>query len=409
MRDFVRYTHYHMTIIFIMNGAMIYMFDKFFYILTGYESGDSSRMRQGSFAAIVGICANLVLFALKLSLGLISGSISIIADALNNLSDTGTSVVLLLGFRIAAKPADEEHPFGHGRAEYLSGLLVSVAILFMGMQIFFSSVQALLNPVNMAVNGAVIGALCLSILAKFLLALFFRREGEKIGSYSIKAAEADSLSDCAATGGALVASAVYLLWGMNIDGAAGIFVSGFVLFNGWNTMKNAIQPLLGNAPSQKLIGEIRRLIMDEPKVLGVHDLIMHDYGPGRSFLSAHVEIPSTMDVVDAHEVADRIERQLFAKFRISAILHIDPVSVDNPESDSLLVLSLRLLSSVDERLSLHDFRVVPYKQGRKLIFDVTVPQSFHMDDRQIRREFLKRLVTLHPKDRALIHMDHQYT
>ena len=372
------------------------------------ENNPADRKRCGTLAAVTGICVNLLLFAAKLAIGLLSGAVSVIADAVNNLSDTGSAVVMLLGFRIAAKPADSEHPFGHGRAEYLSGLFVAAAILLVGFELLTGSAKKIIYPETINANNITLAVLLLSIIGKILLASFYRSVGKRMDSMTIRAAATDSLMDCIATVIVFLTMLIYLLYDINIDGIAGVLVALFILYNGWDTLKETLQPLLGDPPDSDLITEIKQLALASPEILGVHDLIIHNYGPGRGFASMHVEMPANMELIKAHSCIDRLERQLHSRLRLSVTLHIDPVVTDDPEYDQLFVLASRLLASIDESLSLHDFHVVPYKKGRKLIFDVVVPQSFRLDDRQIRREFHRQLLAIHPHDRAVIRMDHQY-
>ena len=372
------------------------------------ENNISQRKHCGTLAAMIGILVNLLLFAAKLAIGLLSGAVSVIADAINNLSDMGSSVVMLLGFRIAATPADDKHPFGHGRAEYLSGLFVAATILLVGFELLTSSGKKILYPEAIDVNHITIIVLVLSIVGKLLLSSFYRSIGKRMESTAIHAAATDSLMDCVATGIVLFTMLAYLVYGINIDGITGVLVACFILYNGWDTLKETLQPLIGDAPDSELITEIKKLALASPEILGVHDLIIHNYGPERVFASMHVEMPANMELLQAHECIDRLERQIHAKLHLSVTLHIDPAVMDNPEYDQLFVLSSRLLASIDEGLALHDFRVIPYKNGRKLIFDIVVPQGFRLNDRQIRREFHRQLLSIHPHDRAVIHMDHQY-
>ncbi len=405
----VIHIHFHARVIFIFRLEVIsleFILNRLLPRQT--ENSPSLRKQYGTLASVTGIFMNLLLFAAKLAIGLLSGAVSIIADAINNLSDMGSSVVMLMGFRIAAKPADPEHPFGHGRAEYLSGLFVAAAILLVGFELLTSSGQKVIHPEELDVNNITLIVLLLSIAGKMLLASFYHTIGNRIDSTTVHAAATDSLMDCVATGIVFITMIVYLHFGINIDGIAGVLVACFILYNGWGTLKDTLQPLLGDAPDSDLITDIKKLVMSSPEILSVHDLIIHNYGPGRGYASMHVEMPATMDLLSAHACIDRLERRLQSKLHLSVTLHIDPVVTDCPEYNQLFVLASRLLASIDESLSLHDFRVVPYKKGRKLVFDVVVPQDFRLNDRQIRKEFLRLLISIHPNDRASIRMDHQY-
>ena len=368
----------------------------------------STREGFGQFVSAVGICVNILLSCVKLIVGLLSGAISIVADAFNNLSDAGTSAVMLAGFKIAAKPADEEHPFGHGRAEYLAGLFIAAAMILVGANLFYSSVEKIITPENLNVDRITLLVLSLTVAAKFFLGIFYRHSARKINSAAIDAVALDSFTDCLATGVVIISVGVYMKFGINIDGGAGIFISAFILRGGFQSLKEILNPLLGDKPDQDLIDGIKKIVTDAPEVLGVHDLIIHSYGARRIFVSMHVEMPATLKLLEAHEIIDRLERKLQSTFQISATLHVDPVVQGDAAFDEHRALAEKILYDIDSRLTMHDFRVVPYKSGRKLIFDVAVPFNFMMNDRELRKEFQRRLIELHSDDRAIIHLDHQY-
>ena len=367
-----------------------------------------TREGFGQFVSVAGIFANVLLGVVKLIIGLMSGAISIVADAFNNISDVGTSVIMLAGFKIAAKPADEEHPFGHGRAEYLAGLFIAAAMIFVGGELFYSSAQKIIAPESLNVDQITLIVLSLSVAAKFFLGIFYRHAAQKISSAAIKAAALDSFTDCLATSVVIISIGVYMHFGINIDGGAGIFVSAFILHGGFSSLKEILNPLLGESPSPELISGIKKIVTDSPEVLGVHDLIIHSYGAKRIFVSMHVEMPATLELLAAHEIIDRLERKLQSKFQISVTLHVDPVIQGDKSFDEHRELAEKILYDIDSRLSLHDFRIVPYKTGRKLIFDVAVPWNFLMTDRELKREFQRQLMKLHSDDRAILHLDHQY-
>ena len=368
----------------------------------------STRESFGQFVSLAGICVNILLSGVKLAIGLMSGAISIIADAFNNLSDCATSAIMLAGFRIAAKPADEEHPFGHGRAEYLAGFSIAAAMILVGGKLFYSSVEKIITPENLTADGITLLVLSLSVVAKLFLGLFYRHAAKKINSEAIGAAALDSFTDCLATGVVIVSIGTWINFGVNIDGGAGVFVSAFILRGGFSSLKEILTPLLGGRANQDLVDGIKKTVDGVPEILGVHDLIVHSYGANRIFVSMHVEIPATLTLLEAHEIVDRLERKLQSTFQISVTLHVDPVVVGDKDFDEHRELAEKILADIDSRLSLHDFRVVPYKSGRKLIFDVAVPWNFLMTDRELRREFQRRLIALHYDDRAIIHFDHQY-
>ena len=375
--------------------------------LLGMKNFDE-REKFGIFVAFVGILANFALAATKFAVGFFTGAISIIADALNNFSDMGTSAAMLAGFYIAARPADNEHPFGHGRAEYIAGLFISLAMIFFAAELLYTSAEKIVNPENFSADTLTLIILCLTVAAKFALAYFYRRAGKRINSQAISAAAADSFSDCLATSVVIISVAVYVKFGINIDGAAGLAVSLFIIYGGWENLKKTLDSLLGEPPSAELIKGIKKIVEDSPKVIGVHDLIIHNYGSQRNFASMHVEIPATTDLLTAHEIIDKLEKKIYSEFDTFITLHVDPVVTDSKEFDELFSLANEILHSVESSLSLHDFRVVPYKDGHKIIFEVVIPQNFYLSDKDFRKEFQRRLMTFNPKYRAIIHLDHQY-
>ena len=368
----------------------------------------STREGFGQFVSGVGICVNVLLSGVKMIIGLMSGAISIVADAFNNLSDAGTSAVMLAGFKIAAKPADEEHPFGHGRAENLAGLFVAAGMIFVGAKLLYSSVEKIIAPEDLTADRITLLALSLTVAVKFFLGIFYRYAARKINSAAIDAAALDSFTDCLATAVVIISVAAWINFGVNIDGGAGIFISAFILRGGFSALKEILNPLLGDRPNQELIDGIKKIVTDAPEILGVHDLIVHSYGARRIFVTMHVEMPATLELLTAHEIIDRLERKLQSTFEISVTLHVDPVIQNDAAFDEHRELAEKILYDIDSRLSLHDFRIVPYKSGRKLIFDVIVPQNFPLTDRELRKNFQRRLIELHSDDRAIIHLDHQY-
>ena len=367
-----------------------------------------TREGFGQFAGVTGIFVNILLSGVKLFIGLMSGAISIVADGLNNLSDAATSAIMLAGFKISAKPPDPEHPFGHGRAEYLAGLFVAAGMVLVGGKLFVSSVDKIITPEDLSADRIALLVLILSVAAKFFLGIFYRYAARKINSAALNAAALDSFTDCLATSVVVVSIYLWIFFGVNIDGGAGVFVSAFILRGGFQSLKEIFNPLLGESPNQELIDGIKKIVTDAPEVLGVHDLIVHSYGVKKIFVSMHVEMPATLELLEAHEIIDKLERKLQSTFEISATLHVDPVVQDDAAFDEHRALAEKILAEIDTRLTLHDFRVVPYKTGRKLIFDVAVPWNFLMSDRELRKKFQRRLIELHSDDRAIIHLDHQY-
>ncbi len=343
-----------------------------------------TRSAVGALSGIVGIIANLLLFAGKLLAGTLSGSVAITADAMNNLSDASSSVVTFLGFRLAEKPADEDHPYGHARFEYLSGLAVAAMILIIGFELAKSSVEKILNPTEVSFSFLTAAVLVVSIAVKLWLSLFNGRLSKLIRSATLEATAADSRNDCISTGAVLLAALVQHFAGWSIDGIMGLAVALFILWSGWNLAKETISPLLGEAASP----ELRELIVDyvsqHPKVLGYHDLMVHDYGPGQRFATLHVEMDQRDDPLLCHEIIDDMERECLKSHNIHLVIHYDPVVTDDPEKNRLQKEALAVLKKVDSRLTLHDFRVVKGSGHTNIIFDVALPADLTGQEKKIR-------------------------
>ena len=344
------------------------------------------RERYGKLAGITGIVCNALLFAIKLLAGSLSGSVSITADAVNNLSDASSSLVTLLGFRLAARPADEEHPYGHARMEYLSGLAVAVMILVIGVELVKSSIQKILHPEAAAFSALTAAVLVASILLKLWMARFDRTLGRRIGSAALHAAAADSRSDVIATGAVLAACALGKLTGLMIDGWAGLLVALFILWSGVGVAKDTIDPLLGAKPDEELVRAIAYLMTSHVNILGFHDLMVHDYGPGRRFASVHAEIDHRIDPLIAHELLDEIERQAKKELHVDLVIHYDPIVTDDPEVCAVRTRVLSILHGIDPRLSLHDFRLVSGPHHVNVIFDMVIPPDEADSAEQLRKQ-----------------------
>ena len=334
------------------------------------------RSAVGSFSGSVGIAANLLLFLGKLLAGIFSGSVSITADALNNLSDASGSIVTLLGFRFAGKPADEHHPFGHARMEYLSGLAVSVLILFIGLELGKSSVEKIFRPVPVEFSALTVAVLLVSVLVKFWLYRFNRQLGRQIQSKTLLATAADSRNDCITTTAVLAASLIEFFFDLRVDGIMGLGVAVFILYSGWNLAKETISPLLGERADPELRQKIVDYVQSHPKVLGYHDLMVHDYGPGRQYASLHVEMDYREDPLQCHEIIDRMEWECERTYGVHLVIHYDPVVTDDPQLNSMKNRVAELLYIRDWRLRLHDFRMIPGRNHMNLIFDVALPADF---------------------------------
>ena len=342
------------------------------------------RGRVGSMSGAVGICCNIALFAFKLLAALLSGSVSIMADALNNLSDASGSIVTLVGFRLADRPADDKHPYGHARFEYLSGLAVSVLIILIGFELAKSSLDKILHPSAVEFTWVTAAVLLASVAVKFWMFLFNRQLGNRIQSASLHATAADSRNDCVATGAVLIAGLLERFTSLRVDGWMGLGVAAFILVSGWNLARETISPLLGENADEELRQKIVDYIASQPRVLGYHDLMVHDYGPGQRFASLHVEMDKNEDPISCHELIDDMERECLQSHNVHLVIHYDPVVTDDPELDRLREVVKSLLAIKDPRLTIHDFRMVPGEGHTNLIFDVTLPLELRGQEAEIR-------------------------
>lgn len=341
------------------------------------------RASVGIFAGLVGIFCNVLLFGGKLAVGLLTASVSITADALNNLSDATSSVVTMLGFRLAERPADEDHPFGHARYEYLSGLAVAALILVIGVELAKSSLEKVLHPAPVEFGWVTAAVLVGSILVKLWMALFNTRLGKTIHSAALAATAADSRNDCITTAAVLAAALIEHFTAFAADGWMGLLVSAFILYSGVGLAKETISPLLGENADPELREKIVDKIRTCPKVLGFHDLMVHDYGPGQRFASIHVEMDRREDPMECHEIIDDLERECLKSHGVHLVIHYDPIVTDDPELDRMHVRVEQLLHTYDMRLGVHDFRMVPGKGHVNLIFDVVLPTDLRGQEDRI--------------------------
>ena len=366
------------------------------------------RAACGRLSGTVGICANALLFAAKLTASLLAGSVAMAADAVNNLADAASGVISLLGFRMAARPADAEHPYGHARYEYLSGLCISVLILLIGWELLTTGVDRILHPslAPLSLISAVIMAL--SIPVKLWLSLFNRRLGKKIDSGALIASAADSLNDMIATSAVLAAALLSHFLHVDLDGFMGTAVALFVLYSGVGLVRETVSPLLGRAPDPEMTKMIRERILTYPGVLGTHDLIVHDYGPGRLFASIHVEMPAETNILESHDVIDNIERDFLRKEGMQLIVHLDPVVTTDPHVTEVREWLCAEVKNIHSGLSIHDLRVVPGKTHTNLIFDCVVPHSVPMERADICRMIRERTTARYPDHFCVITVDESF-
>ena len=369
----------------------------------------SVRQAYGVLSGAVGIGLNILLFFGKWLAGTISGSIAIIADAFNNLSDAGSSIITLIGFRLSGQEPDPEHPFGHGRMEYISGLLVSVAILVMGFELIGSSIGKLRSPEPIESSALVFGILIASILVKLYMFFYNHSLSKKIESAAMKATSVDSLSDTVATTLVLIATLISKYTGLLLDGWFGILVGLFIIYTGGSTLKETIDLLLGQPPKQEFIDEVKEIVLGHSMVHGVHDLIVHDYGPGRVMISLHAEVDVNGDIQDIHEQIDHIEHELQEKLHCSATIHMDPIVTDDKEVLAMKAKVEEMVHFLDESFSMHDFRMVRGSTRTNLIFDVEVPRKTSYTDNEIVNWLKERIHELPgSKYFAVIQIDHEY-
>jgi len=366
-----------------------------------------SHGKIGKLAGITGIICNVLLFSLKIVVGILSGAVSVIADALNNLSDAASSVVTLLGFRLAQRPADPDHPYGHARYEYLSGLMVAVMILVIGMELVKSAFGKIFTPseVTFTVLSAVI-LLC-SIGLKLWMSLFYFSMSKKVGSATLKAAAIDSRNDVIASASVLVGCIVQRLCRLQVDGYIGLAVAAFIIYSGIGVAKETVSPLLGQKADQKLIEDISRLVLSHEKVLGIHDLLVHDYGPGRCYASVHVEISAREDPLVCHDMIDNMECEALEKLNVNLVIHYDPVLENDAEWTKMRQLIEALVTQLDPSYSMHDFRLVRGANQTKLVFDMAVPYGVSTELRQIKEWIDQQLIERNLDYCTMIRFDNQ--
>ncbi len=366
------------------------------------------RRSYGILTGAVGIVLNVLLFIGKYLAGFISGSVSVMADAFNNLSDAGSSFITLLGFHLAGKEPDPQHPFGHGRIEYVSGLAVSVLIIVMGVEVLKTSVQKIITPQQIEISTLTIWILLVSIMVKVYMSFYNRSFGKKLDSSAMKATATDSLSDCISTTVVLLSMLAYQFLQINLDGWSGLLVGIFILVAGINSARDTLSPLLGEAPDEAFVKEVEQMVMEHPDVVGVHDMVVHNYGPGRMMISLHAEVPGNIDVYKLHDSIDLIEFQIKQRFKCEAVIHMDPIATDDEQVMSLRKEIVELVKIYDEQLTIHDFRMVAGPTHTNLIFDVVVPQGYVKSDDEVSAEIARRINQKWCNYFAVIKMEKRY-
>ncbi len=370
----------------------------------------NTRVREayGKLSGITGIIINLVLFAVKITAGTLAGSISITADAVNNLSDSGSSIVTLISFKISGKPADAKHPYGHARMEYVSGLIVSIIVMFLGLQLILSSVGKIIEPQAGRFSWLVVIILIISIFLKLWLCLFYRRLGRMIGSDAIKAAAVDSRNDIIATAAVLTATVISRLTSFNMDGYMGAAVALFIVISGIQLIFDTVSPLLGTAPSKEMVDSIYKKILSYEGISGLHDLTVHNYGVARYFASVHCEVSADQDIMVSHDIIDNIERDFLKDLDIHLVIHLDPIITDNERINILKSAVQSLVKQISPEINIHDFRVVYGITHSNLVFDVVVPFEYKYSDDELVDIISEKIIEIDKNYRAVITVDHSY-
>ncbi len=384
---------------------MITLLSKIFLRGNNDIKSPSTRQAYGVLCGAVGIFLNLCLFAGKFFAGLLSHSIAITADAFNNLSDAGSSIITLIGFKMAGQKPDPHHPFGHGRIEYISGLLVAIIILLMGIELLKTSVSKIIHPEELTFSPLILIILIVSICVKCYMFFYNRTLGKKLDSAAMLATAADSFSDSLATAVVLVSTLVSHFTGLAIDGWCGILVGLFICYSGFGAARDTISPLLGQAPDKEFVRQINDIVMAHKTILGIHDLIVHNYGPGRTLISLHAEVPADGDILELHDLIDTIEHELRDTLNCHAVIHMDPVCVGDEETLRLKELVKGCLEEIDGTITMHDFRIVTGPTHTNLIFDVVVPYGFPMENDDLIAAISQRVRRDNPTYYTVIEVD----
>jgi len=387
---------------------MIALLARAFIKNTDQKTPAQIRQAYGMLCGAAGVGLNILLFAGKVLAGVLSGSIAVTADAFNNLSDAASSVVMLLGFRLGGQKADRDHPFGHGRFEYLSGLVVAMLIVLMGFELAKTSLDKILHPQSVGAGGLTVVILLGSIAVKFYMFLYNRAYGKQFDSGAMLATATDSLSDCAATAVVLAATLVGQYTTLQIDGWCGILVALLIFWSGIKAGKETLDPLLGTPPAPEYVEQIRELVMAHDTVIGIHDLVVHDYGPGRCMISLHAEVSSAGDVLEIHDVIDNIEKELQEILGCEAVIHMDPVVTDDGITGETREKVVALVHCIDDAISIHDFRMVAGPTHTNVIFDAVVPFNFRLKDEEVRRKIETAVRTLDGNYHAVVNVEHSY-
>lgn len=369
-----------------------------------YENVDNMKVREryGTLSSVVGIFCNIILFTAKFVMGTVANSISIISDGFNNLSDCASCVVTLFGYKLAAKPADKDHPFGHGRFEYLTSLIIAMVIMLVGVELFTDSIDKVIHPDEVTFSYMVLITLIISIGVKIWMSLFNRKLGNKINSGIMLATAKDSMNDVIATCATIIALIASVCTKAPVDGVMGIFVSLFILISGFGIIRETVDELLGQPADEELVEKIKELVGENPYALGMHDLIIHSYGPGNLIGSVHIEVDGKGNIMEIHDVIDELERDIYEELNIRMTIHMDPVEMDNEYLNECKVMMNGIIEEIDKELSLHDFRVVSGPSHTNLIFDLVIPHGCTLSEKEIKNMISKKLEGRETKYYAVI-------
>ncbi len=378
--------------------------------IKNYQDVDNATVRNdyGKFSSVMGIIFNVILFTIKLIAGLLSGSVAIVADAVNNLSDASSSIISFIGFKLASKPADADHPYGHGRYEHISALLVACLVLAIGIEILKSSIEKIIHPTDINASIITIVILVISILVKLYMMYFNTKTGKLIKSKTLIATAQDSRNDVISTGAVLLSIIISFAFNLNLDGIMGVLVAIFILVSGLMLVKDTLDPILGIAPEQETVKTLSDLISSYEYVLGIHDLIIHDYGPGNTFASVHCEVDSKIDVLLAHDQIDNIERDVFEKTNIHLVIHYDPIVTDDGITMEIREKINTIVKGIKSNMSIHDVRVVPGPTHTNIVFDIVVPHDVTYTQKELRQMITSEVRKINPKYICVITFDLEY-
>lgn len=369
---------------------------------------ENVRPKYAMLSSITGIVVNLFLSIFKLIIGIVTNSMSIISDALNNVTDTGSSIVTMIGFKLSQKEVDNEHPWGHGRMEYITAFIVDILIILVGVELLQNSVDKIIHPVMPTVNGVVIFLLVVAILVKLWLFVFYSKIAKKIDSSAIKATAYDSVSDCVSTFVVLFSSVISLIFGITIDGYVSILVAIFILITGVKALKETIDILLGSKPDKEFIDQINEFVKKYPMIAGIHDIMVHDYGPGRKIVSFHAEVPADVNICEAHDIIDELEQDMLKEFKCITTIHMDPIVVNDEKINKARASVKKIVKEINENYSIHDFRMTDGGKRINLIFDLVIPRDDKIDKDILRKEIIEKIKKIDTKYYAVFTIEHLF-